>query len=413
MKKCIFSIVVICFSALLTINGQYPPNYHYTLLDQSVTDELISRSSGDLAFRHIIELAGYSRPREGSEFVNNLPESDYIIEKLKRYGITTYDIEKFGKVSTWQGIEGTLWEVSPGLSKIADYNDLPLMVASGSNSADVEAQIVWVDNGSPAFLNEESVKGKIVLTSSSIRAVHGRAMRMGALGTVSFNSPRPLVDPVQIPSSGIGGEGFGFILPPREAHLLRDRLMRGEEIIVKASIKSTVANLDMQVPTCVIEGTDKDADEILLTAHIFEGYVKMGANDNLSGCAVILEVVNVLNQLIAEGVIKRPKRNIRFLWVPEFSGTIPWVNNHKDIIDKTIFNLNLDMVGLNLRESQSFLCLHKMTEIFPVACTVKMSQDKTGHIVIHPDGPVTKIRYPLRGCKQARDGRCGRLITNF
>jgi len=359
MKKKLCSFLLLCFAGFLSVYSQYPPNYQYTLLDKSITDELIARSSGDLAFRHIIELSGYSRPREASEFINNLPESDYVIEKLKGYGISDCEIEKFGEVSTWRGIEGSLWEIEPGLAKIADFGELPLMLASGSQSSDVEARMVWVDDGSAVYMNKDNVKGKIVFTSANLRSVHSRAMRLGALGTVSYYSPRPLVDPVQIPSTGISGNGFGFVLPPREAHLLRDRLKRGEEITVRVKIESTREKFNMQVPSCVIRGTDKDADEILISAHIFEGYVKMGANDNLSGSAVILEVANVLNQLINEGIIERPKRNIRFLWVPEFSGTIPWVNSHKDIIDKTIFNLNLDMVGLNLKESQSFLCLHK------------------------------------------------------
>lgn len=359
MKKLLLTIALISLSGLASVFAQYPPNYHYTFLDQGVTDEIIALSSGDLAFRHIIELAGYSRSRKASEFVNNFPESDYVISRLKEYGINDYKIERFGKVSTWRGLEGSLWEIEPGLSKIADFNDLPLMLASGSNSTEVEAPIVWIGDGSPSFLESADLKDKVVLTSANLRSVHSRVMKLGALGTVSFYSPRPLVDPVQIPSSRISGEGFGFVLPPREAHLLRDRLSRGEEIKVKVSIKSTTEELEMQVPTCVIKGTDADADEIIITAHIFEGYVKMGANDNLSGSAVILEVANVLNQLINDGIIERPKRNIRFLWVPEFSGTIPWVDSHKDIIDRTIFNLNLDMVGLNLRESQSFFCFHK------------------------------------------------------
>jgi hypothetical protein len=85
----------------------------------------------------------------------------------------------------------------------------------------------------------------------------------------------------------------------------------------------------------------------------------MGANDNASGSSVILEVAHLLNNLIKEGKIERPKRNIRFLWVPEFSGTIPWVNAHLKLARHALCDINLDMVGLRLRDSKSFMFLYR------------------------------------------------------
>jgi hypothetical protein len=52
---------------------------------------------------------------------------------------------------------------------------------------------------------------------------------------------------------------------------------------------------------------------------------------------------------------------MRFIWAPEYSGTGPWVNAHPEIIKKTLCNINLDMVGLRLKDSQSFLCMHRTT----------------------------------------------------
>jgi len=79
----------------------------------------------------------------------------------------------------------------------------------------------------------------------------------------------------------------------------------------------------------------------------------------MSGSAVILEVAHVLNELIKNGKLAQPVRTIRFLWVPEFSGTIPWVNLHLQKVKKALCNINLDMVGLNLRTNRSFFCLHR------------------------------------------------------
>jgi hypothetical protein len=52
---------------------------------------------------------------------------------------------------------------------------------------------------------------------------------------------------------------------------------------------------------------------------------------------------------------------MRFLWGPEFSGTGPWVKANKDIMAKTLCNINMDMVGEWLSKHQSFMCLMRTT----------------------------------------------------
>ena len=55
--------------------------------------------------------------------------------------------------------------------------------------------------------------------------------------------------------------------------------------------------------------------------HLYEGYLKQGANDDNSGCALTLEVGRAYIKLVAEGKLPKPKRTIHFQWVPEISGT--------------------------------------------------------------------------------------------
>jgi aminopeptidase YwaD len=352
-----FSILI----SILNLKSQYPENHPYTLLPPSVTELIINASSGDLAMQHIIKLAGYNRPRTANEFKELPEETRYILRKLDEYRIKSARVEKFGKIQVWRGIEGSLFEIKPGYSKIADFGDLPVMLAEGSETTDVTAPLIWVGEGTTAFFesNASQIKGRIVVTSNPIGSVHRSALQAGALGTVSLYNPRPLMDPVQIPNSTITGGGFGFQIPPREGQYLRDRLLRHENITVRAKIETTYESTDLHLPECVIYGTDTAASEVIFTAHLYEGYVKMGANDNASGAAVILETAHLLNELIKDGKIQKPKRNIRFLWVPEFSGTIPWVNAHKEVVKKALCNINLDMVGLNLRNSRSFMTLYR------------------------------------------------------
>lgn len=362
-------LVLACLLIGLQVKAQFNPQYQWTLLEQELMDGIIGEASGETAFNHIIEMGAYNRNRPTEEYSSTLWESKYIFEKLKEYGLEGAAIERFpSSRPSWDGIKGELWEVSPGLKKLADYDDITAMLASGSQSVDVEAELIWVEGGTAKDFEGLDVKDKIVVTSGSAGSVNGRAVKLGAHGTISFYSSRPLVDPLQIPLSSIrpsrdenARPTFAFFLPPREGHLLRNRLKRNEKIRVHAVVESQEVSYELEVPTCVIPGSDPDADEVIFSAHIFEGLVKQGANDNISGSAAILEVARLLKTMIDDGRLPQPKRSIRFIWVPEFSGTIPWVKAHKDIMAKTLCNLNLDMVGLWLSKSQSAFNLEKTT----------------------------------------------------
>jgi len=352
----------------LKVAAQFTPHYQWTLLEKKLMDQIIGEASGETALAYDIEMAGYTRNRLSDEYKTVLWESQFVMDKLKEFGISSARLERFGEMRpTWDGISGELWEVSPGLKKLADYDDQVAMLVSGSQDADVEAELIWIGEGRPAEYKDLDVKGKIVVTNAGAGSVYNLITEGGAVGILSFNSPRPLADPIQMPYGGLGGrgggqaKGFAFQMPPREGIFIRDRLLRGEKIRVHAKVKVAMENVDLQVPTCVLPGTDPNAGEVIFSAHIFEGYIKQGANDDISGGACLLEMARMLNTMYNDGRLPRPARSIRFIWVPEFSGTGPWVNAHKDIMEKTLCNINLDMVGILLSQSQSFFNLERTT----------------------------------------------------
>jgi hypothetical protein len=187
-------------------------------------------------------------------------------------------------------------------------------------------------------------------------------------GIVSYYSPNTLDGSLIIPdmkggmiSRGGQAKVFVFNITPRDGDVLKERLISGEKISVHAVIKYRTEEIDIQVPTCYIPGSDPSTGEVIISAHLYEGFTNEGANDNISGAATILEVARVLNKMITEGKIAQPRRTIRFIWVPEYSGTIPWVLAHKDIMMRTLCNINLDMVGLSLSKYKSTFNLHRTT----------------------------------------------------
>ena len=358
------------FLMACTAMAQMTPWKIWTMLPENHMDEIIGEASGETAWNTILETGGYNQDRQGEEYAGTFYEAQYIFDQLKKYGIPGSEIVRFPGGKTWDGIKGELWEIEPKRQKLASYQDLRAMLASGSTSADVKAELVWVGRGTEREIKEAGVEGKIVVTEGRLSSVHNSAcMKHGALGVISMQTARPYFDPLQIPWGGLRSfrqdaenqPKFGFYLPIREGAPLKERLIKGEKIVAHAQVESQMEDYEIQDVVCHIPGTDSDADEIIFSAHLFEGYTKQGANDNKSGSATILEVARVLHTLIEEGRLPRPKRTIRFIWVPEFSGTIPWVKANKDLMEKTLCNINLDMVGEWLSKNQAFMTLVRTT----------------------------------------------------
>ena len=331
-------------------------------------DEIVGEASGETAFNHVMAMCGFPRDRKSAEYAGTFAEAQYVLDRLKDYGLAEAAILRYPGGETWDGVKGELWEVKPGREKIASYRDLTAMLASGSASADVTAELVWVEEGEAKDFEGLDVKGKVLLTSGSAGAVHNLGcLKNGAAGVISFASPRPLFDPLIIPWGGLYGRGgaaetkFAFLVPPREGVILRDRLKGGEKITVRAVVEAKTEKADFQDIVAAIPGTDADAEEVIVTAHIFEGYAMFGANDNSSGSAAILEAARALQALIAEGRLPRPKRTIRFLWAPEFSGTIPYVKAEAARMARTLCDINLDMVGGDLARNLGFFTVMRTT----------------------------------------------------
>ncbi len=372
-KRLLVSLFVLVFLAGGEAIAQVNPWLFWTLLPEEQMDMIVGEASGETAKNTIMETGGYNKDRLAEEYAGTFYESQYIYDQLKLYGLPGAEIVRFPAGQTWNGIKGELWEVKPQRRKLASYKDMTAMLARGSNNTDVEADLVWVGRGTKEEIESAEVEGKIVVTEGSISSVHNLACGdLGALGVVAISMSRISKDPLQIPWTGIysrrGASGeeapqakFGFLLPFREGEFLKNRLLRREKITVHAQVQAKMEDYEYQNVICHIPGTDPNAGEVILSAHLYEGIIKQGANDNKSGSAGILEVARTLHTLIGDGRLPRPKRTIRFLWGPEFSGTGQWVKENQEIMEKTLCNINMDMVGISLSKSHTYLNLMRTT----------------------------------------------------
>ena len=372
-RTLLLSLAVFLFLGVIAF-AQMTPWMQWTFLPQNFMDEIIGESSGENAWYAIMETGGYDKDRPASEYGPNsmFHETKFYLDKIKEYGFSNVELARYPGNPTWDAVKGELWEIEPGRQKLASYRDMAAMLATGSQTADVTAELVWVGSGRREEIEGKDLKDKIAVTDGSI----GSLSASGAVGVISMNSPRPLFDPLQLPWGSVGGRGggrggggaaaqptvkFAFQMPPREGEYLKRRLLAGQKIKVRAQVVSEQQPTDVQNLVWFIPGTDPNAGEIIFSAHLYEGYVKQGGNDDISGCAALMETSRVLNTLINENRIPKPKRTIRFIIGPEISDTGMWIDDHKEIMAKTLCNINLNIVSEWLSKNQSFFCLMRTT----------------------------------------------------
>ncbi|MFI3264486.1 MAG: M28 family peptidase [Rikenellaceae bacterium] len=352
---------VSCFSA----SAQYASKSYSKLIDDTDYKYIVGETSGEIIKNNAMDLSGYERyDRDFSK----LWESEQLLQLLNQYGLEGAEIRRYpraGKV--WAAVEGSVWMVEPSLKKLVDIGDIPPALVANSCDADVQAELIWVGNATPKELEGLDLTGKIAVGDTRVMSLHTAVAEKGVAGVISIYNMRPFVDATQISNLSINAQlakqtkTFAFQISPREGQSLITALKAGQKITVKAKVATKEVDMEYQSPTCYIAGSDPDAGEIIFSAHLFEGYTKLGANDNMSGSVVLLEVARSLNNLINAGLIEQPKRTLRFIWGDEFVGIIPWANESTEIMDKALFDINLDMVGISLSDQKSFYHLHRTT----------------------------------------------------
>lgn len=276
--------------------------------------------------------------------------ADAKVEALPADGKVTY--AHFKSYPGWNAALGRLDELTPERHVLADFAAEPVALADYSQDADVTAELVDVGAGADAAAYQgKDVRGKIVLADGPLPAVHRLAVEeRGAAGIVSdFPNQRTGwsgLDPDLVRWGHLSpyqpANRFAFMISPRTAGALRQKLARGA-VRLGAHVRAKMVPASYDVVSATIAGSDAAAGEIVLTAHLC--HQKAGANDNASGSAALLGVARALRAAIAAGALLAPRRTIRFLWLPEISGSQAWLISHPDLARRLRAGVHLDMVG--------------------------------------------------------------------
>jgi hypothetical protein len=376
MHRLVVAFTVALAGATVLAQEQADPK---TLIPGPTLNAIAQHISGAQARNHVLEMCPYERNRPAEEYASGTyRESAYAEKMAKEYGFSDVHIERFPLgAKQWDGEMGELWMTEPAPAQlITRYRDIATTLATGSRSGDVTAELVYVGRGDTAAdYQGKDVKGKIVLGSGPVGALHNLAVRQfGAEGVVSFfnGTGKPVDRPDQMGWSGITASPdpnvkttWGFILSLRMGLDLLGRLERHQKVMLHAKVKAAEYDAPMNVVVATIPGDGSTNEEFHFTAHLFEGIAKQGANDNCGGPATQLEAGRAWIEMIKDGTLPKPKRTVRFLWVPEISGTRAYLTAHPELGQHVVASVSTDMVGANQTINHNSLHLNQTMYSIP------------------------------------------------
>ena len=239
-------------------------------------------------------------------------------------------------------IKTSFFEVTSPYRKV--YEACTFGFCANTDEEGIEADFIYLENADDISLKQAS--GKIVMVNGYIgRAMIEKLMKAGAVGFVSFSgSP---IDKKRLPASKNLGQATTLgELPGTCIHFLD-----AAEIVEKgASRVRMICNQTLPTQTsqniCArIEGTDKSQEILTVTAHYDSVPQGPGAYDNMSGCAIVMELFHYFST-------HKPRRTMEFIWFGAeekgLLGSKAYVKAHEDELAHHRFNMNIDLAGQTL-----------------------------------------------------------------
>ncbi len=329
------SLASIVEKAAQAIRRSFSEHRAYSLLKMITTHHRIQGSPGMEEARDLIAewLEGQGVPVERGEATH-----------VDGYGVA--------RLASWRLRGGSLELVKPRRELLHSTLESPLVVVGHSPPGEAEAHLIDVGRG----IEEEKYRGaegRIVISNGPLSLVYRRALRAGAAALIMY-SARPPADAFPYMAlfptpEEAAGKGIPVVAVPRATARRLLRMLEKGEVIVRVRVDAEYGGeASFPYATAVI---GEGPEEIHIVAHLC--HPSPGANDNASGAAAVAELAATLSSLACRGELGRPGAALRFLWVPEYTGTLYYMARRG--FDRVRGVVNLDMVGGRLEETGSAL----------------------------------------------------------
>ncbi len=292
----------------------------------------LHRIQGSLDLEKSINVVASFLKKAGLPFV--IHEYSY----LRRYGLMP-------PIVGWDAYFGEARLVKPMEEILSSFLQSKTAIVAHSPSGDVEAEVVYVANAD--HLDKVDVNEKIVLTSASPRSIYFKGIARGAKAFLFFKKSAPSE---AVPYLGLflkpneveKAKAPAMSIPRRYAQKIIDFLERGSKVVARVKVEASY-RFDAKIR--VVEAwIGEGKSEVHAVAHICHpgGTV----NDNVSGCATLFELAVAIKRAIDRGDLEEPKEGKAvFVWLPEYSGTVPYLEELLKSSRNVAFSIDLDMVG--------------------------------------------------------------------
>ena len=263
-------------------------------------------------------------------------------EELKCAQYLQEKCKELGMEATLESFEVDMADIKKAVLKVNGV-EVPCTGYLCAGNGNVEAPIYYLTSDDKYSISQ--CKGKIVLLDGLVRHwLYQDLYEAGMLGFITYTGNANYAD-----------EEID-IKELRQAVSLGKKLP-GVNINAKEAIKiiennGGIASIELeqeeykgQSHNVVVDLPGETDEYIVLTAHYDSVALSQGAYDNMSGSVGILA--------IAEHFSKHPHRyGIRAVWCGSeergLLGSKAYVRDHEDILNKIVFNVNLDMIGCTM-----------------------------------------------------------------
>ncbi|MCZ7644027.1 MAG: AAC(3) family N-acetyltransferase [Planctomycetota bacterium] len=211
--------------------------------------------------------------------------------------------------------------LAPAKRVLADYAENPWHAVQWSGATTKEGltgEVLVVDDREELKgLPVQRLRGRFVLTKLAPREAYKPLYQAGALGVLVDTPVKDLPDAVGWAKFGWGSvpieDGLarlaGVSLSQRQGEALRALCAREKKVTLRVRADIQRYRGEHDVVSGLVRGSGDPQDEVWAVAHSAEP----GALDNASGVAVCVEAARVLETLIRQGKLRRPRRTIRFV----------------------------------------------------------------------------------------------------
>ena len=351
------------------------------LASKSMTQALAEEISGEIAFRYTDAISKFDRVQASPGWheaavwikaeLERLGYKDVALEGWPSDGTRRYST--FRSVIGWRAQSAELWLVEPYRERLCLFDEVPVSLVKHSASGHAKTELVDVGSGvGEASYRGKDVKGKLVLaTGSPAEVMREAVIARGAVGILLYYAPdtRPGY-PNLIRYTAFWPQwedrdrvGFGFNVSKNQGATLKRLLEEGRRVVLKADVKTEFFPSQLETLTAALPGTSRPDEEVVLVAHLC--HPTPSANDNASGSGGLLEMARALKKLVDAGTLPPPARTIRFLWVPEFNGLMPYVLAHLERTRKSLAAVNCDMIGEDLHLTGGMLNIFRTPDSRP------------------------------------------------